>query len=138
MSDVWKWDCSSLRYCGIMLSRRAVLYHVTLTLPRPRLTLTQKQTDLPMVMLKRCAQLRGTDLWTLVLPRWGKYIYIYIYIYKPFMGEICNYVFITDYTMFIQQKICLYYPSSSIVSPFISKHIEQSYQFVSFNLHSSP
>ena len=82
-----------------MLRRRAGLSHVTLTLPQPRLTLTQKQTDLPMVMLKQCAQPRGTDLWSLVLPRWGK-----IHIYKPFMGEICNYVFITDYTIFIQQK----------------------------------
>ena len=27
-----------------------------------------------------------------------------IHIYKPFMGEIYNYVFITSYTMFIQQK----------------------------------
>ena len=27
-----------------------------------------------------------------------------IHIYKPFMGGICNYVFITDYTIFIQQK----------------------------------
>ena len=38
---------------------------------------------------------------------------------------------------FYSAEICLYYPSSSIVSTFISKHIEQSYQFVSFNLHSS-
>ena len=114
-----------------MLRRRAGLSHVTLTLPRPRLTLTQKQTDLPMVMLKRCAQPRGTDLWSLVLPRWEK-----TYIYTLYGCNLQLRVYNRLYH-FYSAEICLYYPSSSIVSPFISKHIEHSYQFVSFNLHSS-
>ena len=104
---------------------------MTLTLPRPRLTLTQKQTDLPMVMLKRCAQPRGTDLWSLVLPRWEK-----TYIYTLYGCNLQLRVYNRLYH-FYSAEICLYYPSSSIVSPFISKHIEHSYQFVSFNLHSS-
>ena len=76
----------------------------------------------------------GTDLWTLVLPRWGKYTHTH----KPFMGEICNYMFITDYAMFIQQKsaFIVLLPRWSLHS-FISKNKRKSYQFVSFNLHSS-